>query len=118
MFVPGRSRFPEPGRAPMAGWEFSQDSSEALLRSIASHITSGNVTGLGRVLVNAEAARQIAAESRRGDHEAFWGSVWRFIPGLPLAVDRKRFVDFMVGQGPAARDSMNELLKKQSKADE
>ena len=115
-FVPGRSRFPSPGGGGTPpGFEFGQDSSEALLRSIATHLVRGDVPGLGRVLINAESARQIAFESRRGDREDFWSTVWRAIPGLPLAVDRSRFVNFMMGQGSDAKTGVDQLVAGQSK---
>src|SRR5438309_1569152 len=99
-FVPGRSRFPDPsGGAPMAGFEFAQDPTEALLKSLFQNLT--NPRGFAQTVVDAEARRQLAAASRRGDTEETLSTLWRSIPGLPLIVSQKSFVNWAMNRPDA-----------------
>jgi hypothetical protein len=99
-FVPGRSRFPSPGGGGTPpGFEFAQDTTEALLKSLFQNLT--NPGGFAKTVIDAEARRQLAAASRQGDTEATLSTLWRSIPGLPLIVSQKTFVNWALNRPDA-----------------
>jgi hypothetical protein len=106
LFVPGRSRFPDPTNgSTMQGFEFAQDTSEALLKSLFQNLTSPG--GFARAVVDAEARRQLAAASRQGDTEATLSTLWRSIPGLPAIVSQKAFVNWAMNRPDAVSATKN-----------
>ena len=99
--MPSLTRFPDPtsGSATPAGFEFSVDPTEALLKSLFQNLT--NPAGFARAVIDAEAQRQLVAASRRGDIETTLGTLWRSIPGLPLIVSQKTFVNWALNRPDA-----------------
>src|SRR5215470_17617521 len=78
-FVPGRTRFSTPNSSTPAGFEFSVDPTEALLKSLFQNLT--NPRGFAQTVVDAEARRQLAVASRAGDPKETASALWRAIPG-------------------------------------
>jgi hypothetical protein len=88
-FVPGRTRFPEPGRPAPEGFEALDDSVEVNLRRVLGSLASGDVSGAGRefLLGLADVARARAArDAGRSDVErdAEREAAFVRIPGAPL----------------------------------